>query len=73
MTSILHKAGIAIETWMLPIFERHLNQAGYTFKNVGQLANDLLLLSVETTNIDALTEVLLAATGEAVRTGAPSA
>ena len=67
----MKKAGIAIEKWKLSIFERHLKQAGYTFKNTGDLTPDTLLLSVETTNTEALTEVLKAAMTEAARTGAP--
>lgn len=67
------KAGIAIETWTLSIFERHLKQAGYTFKNTGNLTPDTLLLTVETTNSEALAEVLKAAFGESARTGAPQA
>lgn len=65
------KAAIAIDDWKLPIFERHLSQAGYTFKNVGNLTADTLVLHVETPNMVALGEVVKAANAEAARTGAP--
>lgn len=65
------KAGIAIDDWKLPIFERHLRQAGYPFKNAGPLTNGTLLLQVETTNPVALGEVVKAANTEAAMTGAP--
>lgn len=67
------KAGIAIDAWKLPIFERHLLQAGYAFKNTGALADDgTLLLTVETENPGALEGVVRAANTEAARTGAPA-
>lgn len=65
------KAAIAIDDWKLPIFERHLTQSGYTFKNVGNLTADTLVLHVETPNMVALGEVVKAANTEAARTGRP--
>lgn len=65
------KAGIAIDDWKLPIFERHLSQAGYQFKNAGRLTTGTLLLQVETTNPEALAGVVAAANTEAAMTGAP--
>jgi hypothetical protein len=62
------KAGIAIDAWKLPIFERHLTQSGYAFTNAGPLTNGTLFLSVETTNAEALLEVIKAANTEAART-----
>lgn len=70
MTTTL-KAGVAIDDWKLPIFTRHLTQAGYTFKNTGELIEGTLLLQVETTNPIALQEVLRSANTECARTGAP--
>lgn len=65
------KAGIAVDAWKLPIFERHLRQAGYAFENSGKLTAGTLLLRVDTTNLVALGEVLMAANTEAAQTGAP--
>jgi hypothetical protein len=31
------KAGIAIDDWKLPIFDRHLTQAGYSYANRGEI------------------------------------
>jgi hypothetical protein len=65
------KARIAIDPWKLPIFERHLTQAGYTFTNAGNISPEALLLRVDTTNLEALGVVLKAANTEAERTGKP--
>lgn len=65
------KAGIAIDDWKLPIFERHLKQSGYTFENKGPLVAGTLILHVVTDNAVALQEVIKAANTEAARTGAP--
>ena len=67
----MQKAGIAVDDWKLPIFERHLRQAGYSFENSGYLTVGTLLLRVDTINLVALGEVLRAANTEAAMTGAP--
>lgn len=67
------KGGIAIDSWKLPIFDRHLRSAGYEYENKGRLLNDTLLLMVNTTNLLALGEVVKAANAEAARTGEPPA
>lgn len=58
-------AGIAMDAWKLPIFERHLNEAGYAIKNCGALIGDTLLLQVETDDVKALEIVVRAANAEA--------
>lgn len=65
------KAGVAIDDWKLAIFTRHLQQAGYTFKNTGELIEGTLLLQVDTDNHIALQEVIRAANDECAQTGAP--
>lgn len=65
------RVGIAIDSWKLPIFERHLRWSGYSWKNAGQLTSETLLLQVETNNVEALHVVVKAANDEAARTGAP--
>ena len=67
----MRKAGIVIDEWKLPIFERRLKQAGYSFENSGLLATGTLLLRVDTANLEALGEVLKAANTEVAQTGAP--
>jgi hypothetical protein len=64
------KAGIVIDAWKLPIFERHLQQSGYAFENKGPMTPGTLILHVVTENAEALTEVLKAANTEAAMTGA---
>jgi len=68
---MIKNAGIVIDDWELPMFERHLSQAGYAFKNAGHMTPGTLVLQVETTNLEALAVVLKAAADEAARTGAP--
>lgn len=65
------KAAVAIDNWKLPIFERHLQQAGYSFERVDGLTKDAMILTVTTENLVALGEVVKAANTEAARTGAP--
>lgn len=64
------KAGIVIDEWKMPIFERRLKQAGYAFENAGLLTAGTLVLLVDTTNLVALGEVVKAANTEAAQTGA---
>ena len=63
------RVAIAIDDWKLPLFERHLTQSGYAFKNAGALTPGTLILTVETTNGAALAIVVKAANDEAARTG----
>lgn len=65
------KAAVAIDNWKLPIFERHLQQAGYSFERTDGLTEDAMILTVTTENLVALGEVVKAANTEAARTGAP--
>jgi len=67
----MQKAGIAIDEWKLPIFKRHLEGAGYSFENAGRFTAGSLMLRVDTTNLEALCEVIKAANAEAAMTGAP--
>lgn len=64
------KVGIVIDDWKLPIFERHLKQAGYTFENKGVFHAGTLVLRVSTTNVEAMRAVVSAANSEAGQTGA---
>lgn len=67
----METAGIIIDNWKLPIFERHLTQAGYSFEKPGGpggFTEDTMVLMVDTENIEALHEVVKAANKEAART-----
>lgn len=66
------KAAIAIDNWKKDIFERHLSQAGYSFSRSPGLTAGTMFLSVQTENIEALAEVVKAATIEAARTRQPA-
>lgn len=71
MAGTMQKVGIAIDPWKLPIFECHLTQAGCIFQNTGKLYQGALLLRVDTKNLEALEQILMAAHTEAARTGKP--
>jgi hypothetical protein len=65
------KAGIAIDNWKLPIFERHLTKAGYAFKWTPGLTEDTGILTVEVsraTEIALLHPIVKAANDEAAKT-----
>ena len=65
------KAGIVIDRWKLPIFTRHLKQAGYSYDEKGELVEATLVLTVETNDGAALQKVLTAAATECARKGNP--
>lgn len=71
----MNKVGIVIDNWKLPIFERHLQQSGYSFEAPGGpdgFTPGTMALTVQTPNIEALGEVIKAANEEAAKTGAPT-
>lgn len=59
------KAGIAVDDWKLPIFERHLSKAGHVYEKGPGVTRDTLLLTVETDDVAALETVVRAANAEA--------
>lgn len=68
------KAGIVIDNWKLPIFERHLTKAGYAYKWTPGFTKDSGVLTVELsrpTEAATLHPIVKAANDEAARTGAP--
>lgn len=67
----MKKVGIAIEKWKLPIFSRHLKQAGYSYSDGAGVTEDTIMLYVHTDNPGALLQVTKAAVTEAAKTGAP--
>lgn len=65
------KSGIAIDNWKYSIFERRLNQAGFSFEKKPGLTKDTMLLTVDADNANRLLEVVQAANSEAKLTGKP--
>lgn len=61
------RAGIAIDTWKLPIFKRHLKEAGYEYEFGERITSNTRMLYVETDDIKALHKVVWAANIEAKR------
>lgn len=59
------KALIAIDAWKLPVFDRHLSDAGYTYKKGPGLSIDTLFLQVKTDDAKALETVIRAANEDA--------
>lgn len=62
------KAGIAIDGWKLPIFQRHLDAAGYQFEQHPGVTADTLTLTVITDSAADLEVVVRAANTEAAET-----
>ena len=59
------KAAIALDDWKLPIFDRRLTSAGYSYEKHPGLTNDTLTLTVITDDVEALEKVVRAANTEA--------
>lgn len=62
------KIGIAITNWKLPIYQRHLEEAGYAFEIAGATSDGNLLLLMEADDAQAFAQVLKAAIAEAAMT-----
>ncbi len=65
------RAGIAIDDWKLPIFERHLSEAGFAWKQSSGVTADTLLLFVECEFAADLMPIVSAANEEAAQKGKP--
>lgn len=61
------KAAVVIDDWKLPIFRRHLIDAGYSFTEGPGVTADTLTLMVMTNSVLDLKPVIQAANGEAAR------
>lgn len=59
------KAAIFIDTWKKEIFDRHLTDAGFAYEEFPGIADDCLLLSVDTADLRGLAVVAQAANDEA--------
>jgi hypothetical protein len=71
MEATMPKAGIVIDNWKLPIFERHLTKAGYAYKWTPGFTEDTGVLTVELTRpteAATLHPIVKAANDEAART-----
>lgn len=61
------KAGIVIDDWKLPIFDRHLSESGYVYEKHPGVTAGTLTLTVETEDAKALAVVVRAANTEAAK------
>lgn len=62
-------AGIVIDAWKLPIFEKWLKRHGYEYEKSASFIPETLTLRVKTLSVSALQDVLTMASNEADRTG----
>ena len=51
-------AGIAVDNCKLPVFRRRLKEAGYEYEDAGPVTGDTTLLTVKTTDMLALKQLL---------------
>ncbi len=61
------KAGVVLDSWKLPIFERRLKEAGYSWEQHPGVTDDTTLLQVSTNSITELHAVITAAQLEAAK------
>lgn len=54
----MRTAAVIIDSWKLPVFERHLKQAGYAFGQVPGVMPDTLILRVAYTDVKHLHPVI---------------
>jgi len=67
----MKKAGIVIDAWKAPFFEKRLTEAGYSFEMAGNIHDDKTkVLTVVTDDMPALGAVVKAANDEARRSRA---
>lgn len=71
MSTKTGEAGIVVDDWKLPIFRKHLTDAGYTYEDAGGLTAATTVLKVPYTNMLHLKEVVEAAQEECRRQGPP--
>jgi hypothetical protein len=64
------KAAVVIDAWKLPIFTRHLKEAGFSYEERGPLTPEgkELTLTVDTPSREKLEPVIIAAQTECART-----
>lgn len=59
------RAAIALDTWKIGIFDRHLTEAGFTYSVAGKISESITVLHVETENLLGLAPIVKAANAEA--------
>lgn len=57
----MKKAGVIIDRWKLPIFTRHLRDAGYSYDTVTSLTDSTYTLIVEFESVEKLQPIIEAA------------
>lgn len=54
----MRTAAVIIDSWKLPVFERHLKRAGYVFGQTGGVTPDTLVLRVAYEDVKKLRPVI---------------
>ena len=67
----MKKAVVAIDSWKLAIFKKHLDAAGYKYKELPGLTKDTLILQVEYEWVAELKPLVEAANTECANTKRP--
>ena len=62
------KIGVAIDTWKLPILQRRLIKAGYSFAKAGELLGNCTIITVTTEDAEELRALVIATLDEAAKT-----
>lgn len=54
----MQKVGVVIDNWKLPIFKRHLDEAGFAFEQFPNLTPNTMVLTIQTPQVAALQPVI---------------
>lgn len=65
----MSKAAIVIDSWKMPIFERHLSAAGYKYAHQPSIAPETIQIVIDTDRLVTLAEVVKAANAECANQG----
>lgn len=60
----MSKAAVLIDSWKLPVFQRHLDAAGYTYREAPGVTDDTITLQVDYEFVANLKPIIEAANRE---------
>lgn len=67
MTEEIIAAGLVIDNWKVKIFRKHLDKAGFSYKEAGHLTEEQLVIHVDVDDPDKLVPIVVAAEEECRR------
>jgi hypothetical protein len=62
------KIAVAIDKWKLPVFDKHLKEAGYSYETESGISKEVLILKVEAEK-ELLRPIVKAANDECAKAG----